>query len=108
MPTYPTQYFYILKPKQICKDFCFLISDQADAAFLLLQKGVDINCQTAGKQTPLHLAATTPDHAKTLEMLLLDKRINPTLRNGANETAYEIAKRSGPHHQLFELVDPRI
>eukprot|EP00112_Aurelia_sp_Birch-Aquarium-sp1_P013468 Seg286.1 transcript_id=Seg286.1/GoldUCD/mRNA.D3Y31 product="Ankyrin repeat domain-containing protein 49" protein_id=Seg286.1/GoldUCD/D3Y31 len=80
--------------------------NHVDAALLLLQSNADINCQSKGGQTPLHLASTTPDHKTTLEMLLLQENINPTLKNGANETAFDIALRSGPHYQLFELINP--
>ena len=86
----------------------FSFPDCTDAAVLLLKSGADINCQTNGGQTPLHLASTTPDHAKTLEMLLLTNGLQPTLKNGANETAFDIAFRSGPHYKLFEIIDPSI
>ena len=96
----------LLKTESHPSFFHLFYADQVDAALLLLQNNADINCQTKGGQTPLHLVSTTPDHKTTLEMLLLQDNINPRLRNGVKETAYDIALRSGPHYQLFELINP--
>lgn len=78
-------------------------------ASFLLQHGAELNAQTNGGLTPLHLAAsnTTPfstDSPHTLELLLSQRHLNPGLRSGSGETASEVARRTGPHHVLFEMV----
>ncbi|XP_028423351.1 ankyrin repeat domain-containing protein 49 isoform X5 [Perca flavescens] len=78
-------------------------------ASFLLQHGAELNAQTNGGLTPLHLAAsnTTPfstDSPSTLELLLSQRHLNPGLRSGSGETASEVARRTGPHHVLFEMV----
>lgn len=76
----------------------------------LLQHGADLNAQTNGGLTPLHLAASCTssskaDSAHTLELLLAQRHLKPGLRSSSGETAGEVARRSGPHHFLFEMVE---
>ncbi|XP_002737752.1 ankyrin repeat domain-containing protein 49-like [Saccoglossus kowalevskii] len=77
--------------------------NNAQVASLLLQNGADINSQTNGGQTPLHLASTNSDGKETLELLLTNRFINVELKNAAQETAFEIAKRSGRYGYLFDI-----
>ncbi|KAG7241268.1 hypothetical protein INR49_025786, partial [Caranx melampygus] len=77
---------------------------------VLLQHGADLNGQTNGGLTPLHLAAshnssTKTDTAHTLELLLSQRHLRPGLHSSSKETAGEVARRSGPHHFLFEMVE---
>lgn len=74
-------------------------------ASLLLQNGADINASTHGGQTALHLAACDAEARKTLVLLLLHDNINPSLRNNAGDTAYDIARRTGPVCDLFEMAE---
>ncbi|KAM7008960.1 ankyrin repeat domain-containing protein 49 [Tautogolabrus adspersus] len=79
-------------------------------ASLLLQRGAQLNAQTNGGLTPLHLAAShasslKTDSAQTLELLLSQRHLKPNLRSSSGETASEVARRSGPHHFLFEMVE---
>ncbi|XP_069553657.1 ankyrin repeat domain-containing protein 49 [Brachyistius frenatus] len=79
-------------------------------ASCLLQHGAELNAQTNGGLTPLHLAAsyTSPsktDSAHTLELLLSQRHLKPGLLSSSGETASEVARRSGPHHFLFEMVE---
>lgn len=79
-------------------------------ASLLLQHGAELNAQTNGGLTPLHLAASHTssskvDSAHTLELLLSQRHLKPGLRSSSGETASEVARRSGPHHFLFEMVE---
>lgn len=91
----------------------------------LLENGADVNATTNGGtvvnlvlferelmqslgQTPLHLAASHGASKETLELLLLHPLINPALENGAGETAYAIARRSGVYYPLFEIFEPCI
>ncbi|XP_023274196.1 ankyrin repeat domain-containing protein 49 [Seriola lalandi dorsalis] len=76
----------------------------------LLQHGAELNAQTNGGLTPLHLAAshtssTKTDSAHTLELLLSQRHLKPGLHSSSMETASEVARRSGPHHFLFEMVE---
>lgn len=56
--------------------------------------------------TPLHLAAGNSYAKETLELLLMHHDIKPEIKNNSNETAFEIARRSGRYYNLFELVEP--
>lgn len=76
----------------------------------LLQNGADLNAQTNGGLTPLHLAASYTssskrDSAHTLELLLSKRQLKPELHSTSGETAGDIARRSGPHYFLFEMVE---
>ncbi|XP_040000961.1 ankyrin repeat domain-containing protein 49 isoform X2 [Xiphias gladius] len=80
------------------------------AVSFLLQHGAELNAQTNGGLTPLHLAASytsssKTDSAHTLELLLSQRHLKPGLCSSSRETASEVARRSGPHHFLFEMVE---
>lgn len=82
----------------------------AAVASCLLQHGAELNAQTNGGLTPLHLAASytnssMTDSGDTLELLLFQRHLKPGLRSSSGETAGELARRSGPHHFLFEMVE---
>ncbi|XP_068177873.1 ankyrin repeat domain-containing protein 49 [Antennarius striatus] len=79
-------------------------------ASLLLQHGAELNAQTNGGLTPLHLAAShassfQSDSADTLELLLFQRHLKHGLCSSTGETAGEVARRSGPHYFLFEMVE---
>lgn len=79
-------------------------------ASLLLRHGAELNAQTNGGLTPLHLAAshTSPfkaDSAHTLELLLSQRHLKLGLRSSSGQTAGEVARGSGLHHFLFEMVE---
>ncbi|XP_008284479.1 ankyrin repeat domain-containing protein 49 isoform X2 [Stegastes partitus] len=79
-------------------------------ASCLLQRGAELNAQTNGGLTPLHLAASytsssKTDSAQTLELLLSQRHLKPGLCSSSGETAGDVARRSGPHHFLFEMVE---
>ncbi|KAM9819983.1 ankyrin repeat domain-containing protein 49 [Syngnathus typhle] len=79
-------------------------------ATLLLHHGADVNAQTNGGLTPLHLAASHSSSAKsdwrhTLELLLSQRHLKAGLRSYSGESASELARRSGPYHFLFEMVE---
>lgn len=76
----------------------------------LLQNGAELNAQTNGGLTPLHLAAShsgssKTDSAHTLELLLSQRHLKAGLLSSSGETASEVARRSGPHHFLFEIAE---
>uniref|UniRef100_A0A3P8TIH5 Ankyrin repeat domain 49 n=1 Tax=Amphiprion percula TaxID=161767 RepID=A0A3P8TIH5_AMPPE len=79
-------------------------------ASFLLQHGAELNAQTNGGLTPLHLAASYTScsiktSAQTLELLLSQRHLKSGLRSSSGETASDVARRSGPHHFLFEMVE---
>ncbi|XP_061772583.1 ankyrin repeat domain-containing protein 49 isoform X2 [Nerophis ophidion] len=80
-------------------------------ATLLLQRGARVNAQTNGGLTALHLAAShgggasAADWRHTLELLLSQRQLKAGLRSSSGETAAELARRSGPFHFLFEMVE---
>ncbi|XP_073821842.1 ankyrin repeat domain-containing protein 49 [Musca autumnalis] len=75
----------------------------AESVALLLQHGADVNAQSDGQQTPLHVAATVSNCRNTATTLLMDTNINPRSLNNSEETAEEIAKRTGLSAPLFEM-----
>ncbi|XP_035781165.1 ankyrin repeat domain-containing protein 49-like [Anopheles albimanus] len=80
--------------------------NNAGAAALLLQFAADVNARSDGDQTPLHIAVTVSSCRETLVTLLMNERCDPELRNNSNETAEQIAKRSGPSFPLFAMAHP--
>ncbi|ODM99221.1 Ankyrin repeat domain-containing protein 49 [Orchesella cincta] len=75
-------------------------------ARMLLENGADINAQTDGGQTPLHLACSKGGARETVIILLTEPGIQINVLNKANETAYQVARRSGPLDDLFEIHRP--
>ena len=75
---------------------------------LLLQFGVNINARTKGGQTALHLASTDKDSRNTLEILLMDRNIDVSLKNSMEETAYEICRQTSENCLLFEIREESI
>ena len=78
---------------------------QTDTAAILLQHGADINAQTDGLLTPLHLAAGSNTNPEILQLLLMNEFIDVTLTNKVGETARNVAERSNRFHRLFEIAD---
>ena len=80
--------------------------NQTEAAALLLQNGASVNAKTRGGQTPLHLASSMRDGGATI-CLLLSKGdvVEAQAKNAAGETPVDLARRSGVHACLFEMVD---
>ncbi|XP_068116285.1 ankyrin repeat domain-containing protein 49 [Hyperolius riggenbachi] len=74
-------------------------------ASFLLQHGANINAQTKGSLTPLHLAAANRDSRQILELLLMNRYLNPQLANKLGETAQEIAQRTDVFSYLFEMTE---
>ncbi|XP_007900256.1 ankyrin repeat domain-containing protein 49 [Callorhinchus milii] len=76
-----------------------------EVASFLLQHGADINAQTNGMQTSLHLASGNKATKATIELLLMNRYINPNLRNNLGETPYDVARRTNPYYYLFEITE---
>lgn len=75
----------------------------AQCASLLLQFGADVNAQSDGQQTPLHVAATVSNCRNTATILLMNQNINAGALNNSEETAEEIARRTGLTWPVFEM-----
>ena len=72
----------------------------------LISRGADVNSQTAGCQTPLHLAASAPNggNPKALQILLLNEFVDVNAVNKVGETPRTIAERSSKYHWMFEIA----
>lgn len=75
----------------------------AECAALLLQHGSDVNALSQGSQTPLHIAATVSDCRQTAMTLLMETNIDAAALNNSNETAADIARRTGLTFPVFEM-----
>lgn len=75
----------------------------AECAALMLQHGSDVNALSQGSQTPLHIAATVSDCRKTAMTLLMEPNIDAATLNNSNETAADIARRTGLTFPVFEM-----
>lgn len=76
----------------------------AECASLLLQHGADVNAQSDGQQTPLHVAATVSNCRNTSTVLLMNPNINARALNNSEETAEQIAIRTGLTGPVFEMT----
>lgn len=78
--------------------------NNARMAALLLQFGADVNARSDGDQTPLHVAATVSSCRDTICTLLNDPNVKPELLNNSNETAFQIARRTGTTYPVFDMA----
>lgn len=77
-------------------------------AALVLQHGADINARSEGDQTPLHITSSVSACRDTLVTLFMNPKLDPTLKNNSDETAFQIAKRTGPTVPLFDMIHPAL
>uniref|UniRef100_A0A336MKV2 CSON001140 protein n=1 Tax=Culicoides sonorensis TaxID=179676 RepID=A0A336MKV2_CULSO len=80
--------------------------NNAKLVALLLQHGANINALSEGNNTPLHVATTVSSCRDTLIELFMNDELNPGLLNSSDETAAQIAKRTGLSYAFFEMVKP--
>ena len=73
----------------------------------LLLSSTPVNCVTRGGQTPLHLACLASNSRDTVELLLSQADLDPSLRNSQGDTAREVAARTGGLAPLFDCVEPK-
>ncbi|XP_039950338.1 ankyrin repeat domain-containing protein 49 [Bactrocera neohumeralis] len=78
----------------------------AECAELLLQHGSDVNAKSDGDQTPLHVAATVSNCRNTSTVLFMNENLNPRALNNSEETAEDIARRTGLTYPIFEMGHP--
>lgn len=77
-------------------------------AALTLQHGADINATSEGDQTPLHITTSVSACRDTLVTLFMNPKLKPNLKNNSDETAMQIAKRTGLTFPLFDMVHPAL
>lgn len=77
-------------------------------AALVLQHGADINATSEGDQTPLHITSSVFGCRDTLITLFMDPKLQPNLKNNSDETALQIAKRTGLMLPMFDMVHPAL
>lgn len=82
--------------------------NHAKLAALVLQHGADINARSEGDQTPLHITTSVSACRNTLVTLFMNPKLEPDLKNNSDETAYQIAKRTGLMVPLFDMVHPAL
>uniref|UniRef100_A0A6G1S397 Ankyrin repeat domain-containing protein 49 n=1 Tax=Aceria tosichella TaxID=561515 RepID=A0A6G1S397_9ACAR len=73
----------------------------------LIRQGADINAQSSGGNTPLHIAASNGCYSVTfdiIQLLLFHPDCDYELKNQSGDTAFDIAKRSGPFYKLWSGV----
>lgn len=75
----------------------------AECAALLLQHGADVNALSQGQQTPLHIAATVSNCRETAMTLMMEPNCDTSALNNSDETAPEIARRTGRSYPLFAM-----
>lgn len=75
----------------------------AECVALLLQYGADVNAVSDGSQNPLHIAATVSNCRQTAMTLMLDDKFDAATLNNSNETASDIARRTGLTFSIFEM-----
>lgn len=86
---------------------CAVRWNNADIAEYLLKKGADVNARSSGNNTPLHIVCSNGRYSLTcdiIQMLLFHPDCDYTIKNVSGDTAYDIAKRSGPFYRFWSGV----
>lgn len=81
--------------------------NSVDVADYLLQCGADVNAKSSGGNTPLHIAASNGRYSLTcdlIQLLLFHPNCDYLIRNDSGDTAFDIAKRSGPFYKFWNGV----
>lgn len=79
------------------------IDGNLECAKALVAKGADINCTDCEGWTPLHAAVM--NGCMEFVRFLLTSRANPTLKNDAGETAYDMAKSRPIRKVLLQAMN---
>lgn len=83
---------------------CAVRWNNIEVAEILIQNGANINAKSSGNNTPLHIVASNGRYSITcdiIQMLLYHPDCDYTVKNTSGDTAYSIAKRSGPFYRLW-------
>lgn len=73
----------------------------------LLRQNADVNALSNGGNSPLHIVATNGKFATTgdiIQLLLYHPNCDYTIKNNSGDTAFDLAKRSGPFYKLWSGV----
>ena len=96
---------YLSSVKVVMMVLLLFFLDHISICKILLENNADINATTNGSLTPLHFASLSQENIQILEMFLLRPDIDINIKNNAGDLAYDLAYRSGPQVELFELVN---
>ena len=76
--------------------------------YFLRHVGANVNAQTSGGQTPLHLCAQQSNCMQTILILLSHPGIDLRVKNEQGETALDIARRASKFNGLFEIAEENL
>ena len=77
-------------------------------ADLLLHNGAEINSQSNGGLTPLHLACSEPDNIEVVQLLLSSPSVDINIVSHAGQTPAQLASQSSILDQLFHMAAPNV
>jgi ankyrin repeat protein len=86
---------------------CAVRWNNVEVAEFLVKYGADINAKSSGGNTPLHIVASNGRYSLTcdiIQMLLFHPDCDFDCKNQSGDTAFDIAKRSGPFYKLWSGV----
>lgn len=87
---------------------CAVRWNNIEIADYLIKKGANVNAKSTGGNTPLHVAASNGRYVITcdiIQLLLYHPNCDFTIKNNSGDTAYDIAKRSGPFYKYWVGVE---
>lgn len=83
---------------------CAVRWNNIEVAEILIKNGANVNARSSGNNTPLHIVASNGRYSITcdiIQMLLYHPDCDYSVKNSSGDTAYSIAKRSGPFYRLW-------
>ena len=86
---------------------CAVRWNNVEVAEYLVKQGADINATSTGDNTPLHIVASNGPYRVTMDiiqLLLYQPNCDCSIKNHAGETAFDLARRSGPFSRLWTGV----
>lgn len=86
---------------------CAVRWNNIDVAEFLVKQGANVNAESSGGNTPLHIVTSNGRYSITcdiIQMLLYHPDCCYTIKNHSGDTAFDIAKRSGPFYRFWAGV----
>lgn len=86
---------------------CAVRWNNVEVAEYLIKQGADINAKSEGGNTPLHIVASNGPYLLTcdiIQLLLFQPNCDYLYQNHSGDTAYDLAKRSGPFYRFWKGV----